>query len=66
MKKINVFPTDPTKLEEKFNATRLYLDPQGRYTHVSTGSGTNYASYIVISPLSVPSIGEIKKDGKNQ
>jgi prepilin-type N-terminal cleavage/methylation domain-containing protein len=39
-------------LEQKFSKSRLYLDSKGRYTHTSTASGTNIASYIIISPLS--------------
>jgi prepilin-type N-terminal cleavage/methylation domain-containing protein len=32
--------------------TRLYLDNESRYTHVAVGNtGTQYASYIAISPL---------------
>lgn len=63
LKKIATLPSD---LEGKFNATQLFLDTQWRYSHMLSGSGTSYASYVVITPLSLPGIGEIKKDNKNQ
>ena len=38
-------------IEWKFNATRLYYDSDMRLTHTVTGSGTPYASYLMVSPL---------------
>jgi hypothetical protein len=38
-------------LEEKFEKTRLFLDSQARYTHSTTSTGTNFASYIILSPI---------------
>ncbi len=61
-----IFPTD---IEARFNSAKLYLDSQGRFTHINTGTGTLYASYINIRPLEFENawtITEIKKDGKNQ
>ncbi len=56
--------------EERFDAARLYLDAQWRYTHTATDTGTLYASYIAISPLGYRdtwwSLVEVKKDDKNQ
>jgi prepilin-type N-terminal cleavage/methylation domain-containing protein len=37
-------------IESRFNATRLKLDDKERYNH-RAGTGTNYASYIIVSPL---------------
>lgn len=55
----------PTKIEERFEKTQLFLDDQGRYTHEVTASGTQYASYLIVSPLTVDG-DEIKKNNKNQ
>jgi hypothetical protein len=63
--KIATFPTDSTDLVGKWSATQLYLDSQGRYTHTTSSSGTLFASYVIVSPLTV-SGSEVKKDGKNQ
>ncbi len=53
--KINTFPTDLTNLALKWSATQLLLDSQGRYVHTgsSVGTGTIFASYIIVSPLTV-------------
>lgn len=41
-----------SSIEDKFNATRLYLDSEGRYTHIpDANTGSIYASYVIISPL---------------
>ncbi len=53
-------------LESRYDATRLYLDDHGRFTHVPTATGTTFASYIYITPLEIPTIGALKKDGKDQ
>lgn len=54
----------PVKMERKtinfssswatFDSAQLFLDSQGRYTHdkIITATGTQYASYIIISPIS--------------
>jgi hypothetical protein len=63
--KITTFPTDSTDLAGKWSATQLYLDSQGRYTHMTSSSGTLFASYIIVSPLTV-SGSEVRKGGKNQ
>ena len=64
------FTTD----EEKWNKTRLLYDTAWRYIHSGlgiTGTGTQFAAYIIISPLIVNGI-EVKKplspdpDAKNQ
>ena len=62
-------------LEQKFTKSRLYLDSKGRFTHTATSSGTNIASYIIITPLAFtrPHADPTKRnvepknsDGKNQ
>lgn len=58
--------TFPATLEDRFSKTRLYLDASGRYTHTTTATGTSYASYTVITPLTVPGVGVLDKDGKHQ
>ncbi len=58
--------TFPTTLEDRFEKTRLFLDVDGRYGHTPTATGTSYASYIRIEPLTVPGVGTIDKDGKHQ
>lgn len=67
MKDISIgFPTD---IEARFQKSQLFLDEQGRFTHKNTGSGTQYAAYIVISPLSFENNWTrmtVAKDGKNQ
>lgn len=40
--------------ESRFYKTRLYKDSENRFTHTETSTPTNYASYLIISPLSVP------------
>ncbi len=44
-------------IEETFLQNRLYQDQYGRYTHTHTVSSTPtpYASYVVITPLVIPS-----------
>lgn len=50
MKRIDPISTDTGVLWE---TTMLYTDDAGRYTHtVVTGSGTPYASYVTLTPLS--------------
>jgi prepilin-type N-terminal cleavage/methylation domain-containing protein len=57
---------------EKWSKTQLIFDDHGRYIHTgsSTGTGTNFASYIIVSPLgytgSLGAFTEVKKDNKNQ
>lgn len=59
-----------TNIEWKFNAVKLYYDNAMRFTHKITGSGTAYASYVIISPLKVTwplwMIEPKSLDGKNQ
>ncbi len=56
----------PNNDEEKWGKTQLRMDMYWRYTHSETsGTGTQYGSYLIISPLSVGRV-EIKKDWKNQ
>lgn len=42
----------PDTLEQKFAKSQLFLDSKGRFTHSPTSTGTNIASYLIISPLS--------------
>lgn len=60
---LSFFPGDT--LETKFNTSQLYLDSLGRYTHSDTGSGTLYASYMIVSPLKFEASGTTiePKDG---
>lgn len=63
IKKLSSLPASP---KEIWDITQLRLDEQGRYRHsVDTGTGTLFASYIVISPLTVAG-QEIQKDNKSQ
>ncbi len=59
-----------TTNKEKFEATRLFLDRLGRYTHIDTGTGTQYASYIILKPLGYTGATgiwtSIEKNGKSQ
>jgi hypothetical protein len=63
-----------TTFEQTFTNTQLYLDASGRYTHTVTATGTNFSSYIAISPLTFrrqPGNGPnawvtTVKDGKEQ
>lgn len=48
----------------EFSRTQLNLDNNGRYTH-RTGTGTNYASYIIITPLWFDNNGNYIKVEKN-
>lgn len=41
-------------LKAIFDRTRLYKDTLGRYTHTDTGIGTAFSSYIIVSPLEIP------------
>ena len=52
-------------MKDRFALTRLYLDAHGHYTHTLTQSGTNYASYVIVRPLTVNGTN-IVKDGKPQ
>lgn len=36
---------------DTFTSAQLFLDAQGRYTHDTTATGTQYASYMLISPI---------------
>lgn len=64
--KITKIDTLPTTDDEKWNKTQLHTDSHGRYIHsLSDGTPTQFASYLLISPLTVNSV-EVKKDGKNQ
>ncbi len=61
--KIDPFVGDDTF---KWQKTQLRLDDKWRYIHSeTTGTPTQFASYIIVSPLTVNGI-EIKKDSKNQ
>lgn len=57
-------------IANRFSLSRLYLDAQGRYTHTPTATGTIYASYIIISPLTFSDGDDntiaVEKDGKTQ
>lgn len=65
---VSGFATD----SEKWNRTQLVFDDHGRYIHTGSiaGTGTNFASYIIVSPLgytgSNNAFTEVKKDWKNQ
>ena len=67
--KLSGFPTDDAA---KWWATQLIFDERGRYIHTGSdsGIGTNFASYIIVSPLgytgSTGVFTEVKKDTKNQ
>ena len=67
--KLSGFPNDDAA---KWWATQLIFDERGRYTHTGSvsGTGTNFASYIIVSPLgytgSTGVFTEVKKDTKNQ
>ncbi len=66
MKRKNILPTDTWALWESM---RLYIDDQGRYTHTLTSTGTPYASYLNLIPLSYIDGGSlvyITQDGKPQ
>ncbi|MBX9809111.1 prepilin-type N-terminal cleavage/methylation domain-containing protein [Candidatus Gracilibacteria bacterium] len=56
----------PISLEDRWNKTQLRVDDYGRYVHSELqGKNTEYASYLVVSPLVVDGI-EVKKNNKNQ
>ena len=67
--KISAFPTENAL---KWWATQLVFDDRGRYVHTGsiTGIPTQFASYIIVSPLgytgSTGVFSEVKKDTKNQ
>jgi hypothetical protein len=71
LQKIDTATAFSTDLE-KWNKTQLIFDHMGRYVHTgsTSGTGTNFASYIIVSPLgytgSLGTFTEIKKDWKNQ
>jgi len=52
-------------IEDHYKLAQLSTDSYGRYTHTPTGSGTFYASYIILRPISV-NAKNITKDGNNQ
>ena len=56
----------PWALGDRYAKSRLYLDGAWRFTHTVTATGTTFASYIIISPLSIPGVGNVTKNGKNQ
>lgn len=71
----------PVKMERKtidfssswttFDSAQLFLDSQERYTHDTTATGTQYASYMIISPISYkdPNTGNqtpVVKSGSGQ
>ena len=61
--KVDPFPTTESIKWEK---TQLRIDTMWRYFHSeTTGTGTQFASYIIVSPLGINGT-EVKKDGKNQ
>ncbi len=63
LSKIDSFPTTD---EAKWQKTQIRVDDKWRYIHSETaGSPTQFASYIMITPLTV-SGSEVKKDWKNQ
>lgn len=63
LKKVDPFPVTD---EVKWQKTQLRFDSVWRYIHSeTTGTGTQFASYIIVSPLTVNGT-EVKKDGKNQ
>lgn len=56
----------PISLEDRWNKTQLRVDDYGRYVHSELQwKNTEYASYLVVSPLVVDWI-EVKKNNKNQ
>jgi prepilin-type N-terminal cleavage/methylation domain-containing protein len=56
----------PTTDEAKWNLTQLHTDTKWRYIHSQTiGTTTKYASYIIVSPLSVNGV-DVKKNGHQQ
>ncbi len=66
---VSGFMTD----SDKWNRTQLIFDEVWRYTHTGSviGTPTNFASYIIVSPLGYSgafagAFTEIKKDQKNQ
>lgn len=64
--KVTKLATFPVTDEDKWSIAQLRLDNQWRYIHSQTiGTGTQYASYIIVSPLSINSV-DVKKDWKNQ
>lgn len=61
--RIDSFPTTDIA---KWNKTQLSTDTRWRYIHApSPGNRTKFASYIIVSPLTVNGV-EVKKDWKNQ
>jgi prepilin-type N-terminal cleavage/methylation domain-containing protein len=49
MRKLDIFPLSDA---DKWSVAQLRMDSQGRYIHSeTTGTLTQYASYIVVSPL---------------
>lgn len=65
---LKLIKIDPflTTDETKWQKTQLRFDSSWRYIHSeNTGTGTQFASYIIVSPLTVKG-AEVQKDGKNQ
>ncbi len=63
LKKIDPFPTTDAA---KWQKTQVRIDSRWRYFHSETiGTPTQFASYIIISPLTVAGT-EVKKDWNNQ
>ena len=61
--KLDPFPND---INLRWQKTQLRLDDKWRYIHSETsGTPTQFASYIIISPLTINGI-EVKKNSKNQ
>lgn len=61
--KLDPFPSD---INLRWEKTQLRLDEKWRYIHSeTTGKPTQFASYIIISPLTINGI-DVKKDSKNQ
>ncbi len=66
VERLDIFPTETL---DRWNRTRLSLDERWRYTHAVTGSGTAYASYIIVSPLGYTGstgLVPIVRDGQSQ
>lgn len=73
IKLTKIDPTIPFATDlEKWNKTQLIFDDHGRYIHTGStlGTPTNFASYMIVSPLgytgSDSAFTEVKKDTKNQ
>ncbi len=58
MKDVTLGFPSPSDLEWRFLRTKLSSDAQGRFTHLS-GTGTKYASYVIVSPLIIDDGGSL-------